>query len=175
MPTERHTGMPFSTKRDSVRRAKANNYIAGGLLGALFEYRGDLKQFAEGLGLPHYHAKTCSCIYCKCTKADANSDPDYGQQERTHDEYVQACFQQKVRVAVTPQQVQQLKRVLRPSKTHLGVAIGRGKCPALAELGLRIGDRLLPDGDLVRGWTGGDIAVMQPANRLAVLHFFPGW
>ena len=53
-PRDNHVGTPFTPLLDPLRHSLIGDRIAGPNLTALFEYRGDLKQLAEGLGVPHY-------------------------------------------------------------------------------------------------------------------------
>ena len=142
--------------RDARRQSLSGSFIAQGRLGALFEYRGDLKQFAEGLGLPHYATENMPCFFCKCNKHDSNRRFDH--ELRTHQDYLQAAFQQRRLVAVPPDKIQALQQSLLSSKKRLGVAIRR-QSPIVAQLGLQVGDRLLAGGDLISGWLGGALSI----------------
>ena len=170
-PAANHHGTSFADTDDIVRTALGGTDLMGGHRGALLEYRGDLKHFAEGVGIPHYASKESPCMFCHCTKASAHNR-NVTHEPRTPQQYQTACFQQQIQVAVTPAQAAELARVLKASKAPLGMAIRTAGNPAVKSLGLCPGDRLLSGGDLIHGHFGGDIQVHHPSDRLARLHFF---
>ena len=94
-PAANHHGASFADTEDIVRTALGGTDLMGGHRGALLEYRGDLKQFAEGVGIPHYASKESPCMFCHCTKASAHKR-NVTHEPRTPQQYQTACFQQQI-------------------------------------------------------------------------------
>ncbi len=191
-PATRHDGQPWGG--DAARAARAGSPLfEPGVRGALVEYRGDLLQFVEGVGVQSYANKHAPCYICKATKAQLHVDVPWDD-HRTAAEYEIAIYQSIKEFRVTPSQWDILRRYLHHSKAWRGTAVIRPQ-PMTAEwtehifpLGIRHGDLLMantdvPDPHAAPTLTTDHPLMLQfwrrnkrgPVQFLSPLAKIPGW
>lgn len=148
-PTERHDGQPWGV--DVARSARAGlPLFEPGIRGALVEYRGDLLQFVEGVGIQSYANKHAPCYCCKATKAQLHEAHEFDP--RTPLEYEMAAFHCTKELTVTPPEWDTIRTHLGRSQIWRGTAILRPRpvtegWAEILRLGLRHGDLLLRSKD----------------------------
>ena len=153
-PVCRHDGAPFHLPSDGQRLALAGQLLMDGVRGVLLEYRADLLQLVEGLGLPHYSRAEHPCMLCWCTR-DQLYDVTAADawQWRTKEEYTAALLSSTHRHAFNEQQFRVVALFLRCSRKLRGCAIVRPVAAAtnrdwalVVAWGLQPGDILLRGG-----------------------------
>ncbi len=147
-PTGRLDNRPWRLPGDAKRRALAERpavarQLAGGLRFAVLDYRGDLKQQAEGLGLPHYARRDYPCFVCWCSRRRlCQVRRQAAWLRREDDEYAKAAEKQLIeRNVCGPGELAAVERSLRFSKKRKGLAV-RYPDAVTRRLGLLPRDRL---------------------------------
>ena len=156
-PACRHDGANFQIPSDGQRLAVAGQLLMDGIRAILLEYRADLLQLVDGLGLPHYSRAEHPCLVCWCTRAklyDVSHPEEWVQ--RTQEEFTAAALSSTIRLVFSEQQFRVRSMFLRCSRALRGCAIARpracGTNPDWARIrawNLQHGDVLLRGGAVI--------------------------
>ncbi len=172
-PRTRVDGLPWSFPRDTRRAALAGQWVLpqgdAGAFGVLYQYQGDLKQFAEGLGLPHFMSPTAPCAWCYCTMGTAFTLQTH--RPRTAMDYNRCvCEQQREVTVQCARELAELSRALAFSKARRGRAVRRPNAFTRAA-GLEVGDRVVAGGSLTQRSDATGLALTVDAFP-ATIRFF---
>jgi hypothetical protein len=136
---------------DGERAARGGQLLLDGNVAALLEYRADLLQIVDGLGVAHYSGKCAACFICKATRQQLyNLEARRAGlwEPRTEQEYEESLMSQMHRVIINRTQLELLRPFLKTNPKRRGCAIHRSRNagPAWAKvraMGIQHGDVVL--------------------------------
>ena len=122
-PTARHDGLPWMDKRDDARASQSGALLLNGFRACFMGYTGDLLQFVDGTGCPHYSSTHSPCAFCHATQKEALNDLKTVFPARTPREYREHQQKSLVRVRFSQNNVRAVLPFLRCSKKRRGRAV----------------------------------------------------
>ena len=163
-PSLDHNGDPFISEDRELQRGLP---LANGLRGALCEYRADLLEFQQALGVKRWDNVESPCFFCNCRKIDLHNYPR-SRADCTWVEKDAAVYDQMVRSCIKTVRItskKQMKRLLSCMRHDPEIA-GFGLWQACPEVGLTSGWRLVQTGPVVDTYKVMDIecSAAEPAE-----------